>query len=590
MSSHTQTVLYFVRAHRRLYGLLLVVMVGAALLDGISLAAFLPLFLMFSGEARAVGGLKGLMASIVQRIPVSDPVVAAAALVVTTFALKIGLGLLRDGLSASANGKVLRAVKNRLFQQYARSPYQFFLDSKQGHLLYQSLSAPNKVAALLLKLPQAMAEILKMIAILAVLALVFPVGTILLTVCAFAYYCGVKYLARNVSYTLGEGRVKASTDEEVLAIELLSGIRQITAFRTIRYWTDRLAETTRTYTMLYARDLVWLSIPKQLAELVAVVLLVLCIFAVRREGEQVLAAALPQLAIFATGVMQLLPSITAIGRIRMELLGALPDTEMVRRALEQPITVRSGSGRRFQTLRSGIEFEGVWFRHAGRDPVLKGLNARFEKGQWTALVGASGAGKSTIVNLLLGFFEPSSGRILIDGVPVTEYELDSWLAKVGLVTQDPFLIHGTIRENITFGRPEVTFDQVIHATRTAHADAFISTLPQGYDTVVGERGMKLSGGQQQRICIARALLGDPEVLIFDEATSSLDGASEAVIQQTIASLSKDYTLIVIAHRPSSIVGATSIVVLEDGVIREEGDHHELLRQGGRYAKLFAVSQ
>jgi subfamily B ATP-binding cassette protein MsbA len=194
-----------------------------------------------------------------------------------------------------------------------------------------------------------------------------------------------------------------------------------------------------------------------------------------------------------------------------------------------------------------------------------------------------------MVNLILGFFEPSEGHILIDGVPLHEYRLETWLRRIGFVSQDPFIYHATIAANIKFGRNGFSWQSVRKAAEIANAQEFISELPQGYEAVVGDRGMKLSGGQQQRIAIARAVLHDPEILIFDEATSSLDTISEKLVQQAIENISKGRTVIIIAHRLSTIRHADKIVVLDQGRVIEEGTHQELLGGHGRYFELVALS-
>ena len=208
----------------------------------------------------------------------------------------------------------------------------------------------------------------------------------------------------------------------------------------------------------------------------------------------------------------------------------------------------------------------------------------------TAIVGPSGAGKTSIVNLILGLFEPTQGRITVDGIPVHEFKQDSWLQKIGFVSQDPFLYHSSIADNIRFDRDGHSIEAISEAAKTANAHGFISELPQGYDTIVGDRGMTLSGGQQQRLAIARAMLESPEILIFDEATSSLDTISEKLVQDAIDKVATDRTVIIIAHRLSTIRHADRIIVIDNGQVIEEGSHQELLRSNGHYSRLVATQR
>jgi len=218
------------------------------------------------------------------------------------------------------------------------------------------------------------------------------------------------------------------------------------------------------------------------------------------------------------------------------------------------------------------------------------VNLTIEKGKVTAIVGSSGAGKTTLINLILGFYETSGGRVTIDGLPLQEYKLETWLSKIGFVSQDPFIYHSTVANNILFGRNGHSMDSVLRAARIANAHGFITELPQGYDTIVGDRGMKLSGGQQQRIAIARAILDDPELLMLDEATSSLDSVSERVVQEAIDNVAKDRTVLIIAHRLSTIRYADKIIVLDKGQVVEEGSHRELISIQGHYSRLVASSR
>ena len=237
---------------------------------------------------------------------------------------------------------------------------------------------------------------------------------------------------------------------------------------------------------------------------------------------------------------------------------------------------------------ASVRFERVGFGYDPRRSILHELSFEIPAGQTVAVVGATGAGKSTLARLLYRFYDVDSGRITLNGQDLRAVTQSSLRAAIGIVPQEPFLFSRTIRDNITYAKPEATPDEIMAVARAAEAHDFIMDLPQGYETIVGERGQKLSGGQRQRISIARAVLKDPPVLILDEATSSVDNETEAAIQRSMERITVGRTTIVIAHRLSTVRNADRIFVLENGILREQGRHEDLLRDNGIYATLWRV--
>ena len=239
-------------------------------------------------------------------------------------------------------------------------------------------------------------------------------------------------------------------------------------------------------------------------------------------------------------------------------------------------------------MSSLIEIDNVSFDYTPKNVILENVSFKVETGTIMAIAGPNGAGKSTLLNLICGALKPKSGRILIDGQDIREFSLSSLRGNIGLVSQETILFNDTVKANIAYGRPDASLNRVMDAAVKAHAHDFINRLPQGYDTLIGERGMALSGGERQRIAIARALLKDPPILILDEATSHLDTASERIVQQALEKLMQGRTVFMVAHRLSTVQNASNIVVLDRAKIVEQGSHEQLLRKRGLYSRLYQM--
>ena len=278
--------------------------------------------------------------------------------------------------------------------------------------------------------------------------------------------------------------------------------------------------------------------------------------------------------------------LVSIASIGTQITEAFAGLDRIREILDMSTEVEEDESREpVERLAGDVRFDDVWFEYNPGQPVLRGVSFHARQGTTTALVGSSGSGKSTLISLVMAFNRPTKGRVIVDGQDLSDLRLMDYRSQLASVLQENFLFDGTITENVGYARPGATRDEIVEACRIAHCDEFISQFPQGYDTVVGERGIKLSGGQRQRVSIARAILANPRILILDEATSSLDSESEQMIQDGLRNLRAGRTTFVIAHRLSTIRSADQILVLEEGQVVERGTHAELIALNGRYRYL-----
>lgn len=288
-------------------------------------------------------------------------------------------------------------------------------------------------------------------------------------------------------------------------------------------------------------------------------------------------------------IQRLLWPLTRLGETFDQYQRAMASTNRVMNLLDTPIEIHSGDiALPVEKVRGELELQNVTFAYSGRKPVIQNLSLYIPAGKTIAIVGSTGSGKSTLVKLLLRLYEVQSGSITLDGIEIRDLKFKDLRRAIGLVSQDVFLFHGTVMENIAYGTPDTTPSDVIAAAKIAEAHDFIMQLPQAYETIVGERGQKLSGGQRQRIAIARAVLKNPPILILDEATSAVDNETEAAIQRSLERITQDRTTIAIAHRLSTVRNADCIYVMEHGKLIEQGTHEQLLAEPGIYASLWRV--
>lgn len=368
----------------------------------------------------------------------------------------------------------------------------------------------------------------------------------------------------------------------------LMGITTIKSFTSEDYEIQRIETQSQAYRQSNRRAIV---LSAAFIPLIRVVIFLGFIATLFLGGLEVVAGRLSvgtySVLVFMT--QRLLWPLTRLGNTLDQYQRAMASTNRVMNLLDTPIAIHTGDIRLpVSSIKGELEFKNVTFSYNQRKPILQYFSLTLQAGKTTAIVGATGSGKSTLVKLILRLYEVQYGNIYLDGIELNNLNLKDLRRAIGLVSQDVFLFHGTVAENIAYGSFEASNREIVNAAKIAEAHEFIAQLPDGYMTIVGERGQKLSGGQRQRIAIARAVLKNPPILILDEATSAVDNETEAAIQRSLERITKNRTTIAIAHRLSTVRNADCIFVMDEGIVVESGQHEQLLEQDGVYASLWRV--
>jgi subfamily B ATP-binding cassette protein MsbA len=331
---------------------------------------------------------------------------------------------------------------------------------------------------------------------------------------------------------------------------------------------------------------------KSLLSPVVSIVVTFCVALVLWQGTaQVLSGAMTigALTIFLSYLAKFFSPVKDLAKMTNSVAQATVALERIQMILEtDTIIPQKPDCKSPQNLSGEISFENVAFSYTADKPVLRDINLRIAPGQRIGICGPTGGGKSTIASMIARFYDPTGGRVLIDGIDLTDFNLDELRKQIGFVLQDTMLFYGTVRENIAYGRPEATDAEIIAAAKLANADEFISTMTHGYDTLIGERGFTISGGQRQRIGIARAIVRNAPILILDEPTAALDTESEKLVMDALEKLMQGRTVITIAHRLTTIHNADKIIVVKDGMVAEEGTHEELIAKDGIYKELYQM--
>ena len=587
--------LRMVRPYWGLLGAGLLTTTVASVLDGFVLVILIPLLRHLFGTSGALRGGSTQLETWVNRMV--DPLVAglspgaAAARLVVILALGL---LLKNVLSYASSQITVRAqeglvrdLRVRLFDHLLTLDFGFFQRTRAGQLISTLITEVDQTKTVI---TAALVSLFQNLVVVAVTLVLLSQISVRLTLFTLAFVpLLVLMLQRLIKRLRRHARARTQERGEVTA----TVTERISAIRLIRSYGEEAREAAgferqaSRYRKQVIRTQRFSSLTSPLTEVFSGFLVILIIWAASRPGLLGLGAPLAPEAIivFLMAALRLTSPLKTISNFPAVTAVALASAERVFQVLDEPPVELERPGEGQARFERDIVYDRVGFRYGAGDPVLMDVSFTIPKGRVVALVGPSGAGKTTLADLLPRVHDPTEGRILLDGVPLDRLTRRSIRALMGVVSQDTVLLNDTVHANIAYGSPTAGRVEVAAAAEAANAGAFIRQLPQGFDTVLGERGTRLSGGQRQRIAIARALLRDPPILILDEATSALDTESERLVQQAIDRLMRERTVLVIAHRLATVRDADEIVVLDAGRVVQRGTHEQLYRAGGLYRRL-----
>jgi ABC-type multidrug transport system fused ATPase/permease subunit len=576
---------YFIKGKELFAAILLFLAIFIGFIDALGISLFYPML----SEGFQIKTDTILLSQIFSKfntlIPIGSPFVHLGILFIfiTTFSLL--LQLIYWKIAFIFKREIVINVKKNIFLKIQTNDYQFFVDTKQGDLLNLFNQSPNNIELTYDRIISLCADFFSTAIIISMLFVISPVGMVLVLIGGGFFYIVMHVIGINISEKMGLLQIASGQSENKVINEFIIGNKAIIAHNASNHWKNDYEKALNTYWGKYAEYMFITRIPILALNSLFYISIGVVILFVYIYYQNNFISIIPVIGTFAAGTMKVLPKVMNMGDYKLQLKVSLPHMDIIYNLLHDVNFQKIKNGSiPYSSLDSDILFQNVSFKYKYQQ-TLKKVNFSIKNRCMTALIGPSGSGKSTIVSILLRLYDPTEGEILINGKNLRDYDINNFRDSIGYVSQDPFIFHGTIRENITFGK-EYSETEIIEASKLAHAHEFIVTLPYGYDTLIGDLGNTLSGGEKQRIVIARAMIRRPDLLILDEATSSLDNESEFLVQQAIDNIAEECTTLIIAHRLTTIQNADQIFVLEKGEIIESGNHNDLINKKGRYFELW----
>ncbi|MBF2064697.1 MAG: ABC transporter ATP-binding protein [Calothrix sp. C42_A2020_038] len=554
--------------------------------EGLGISLFIPLLQSLSENNGQLDSSNFLIRSLnnlfVNFSPDSRLLIIALS-ILASIILKNGLAYSNAVLFSWLNCRIGHQLRSQIFRQLLNVSYSFLEVSESGKLMNTLTNETWRTSQALSVLVGLTIITCTIIVYTILLLLISWQMTLLVAICMVLISFIIQLLTRQIN-TVGKQAVQVNSNLANRMWEGFAGMKVIRTFGREEYEQKRFDEASNQVRHIFLKLDIFSRVVAPLSEVLSTILLLIILVIALLQDR----SALPTLLTFIFILYRLQPQVKMLDGARVELIAlksAVDDVISLLDCSDKPY-IRSGSIP-FSNLTQRIYLESVGFYYnTSENPAIKDMSLSIPAGKTTAIVGPSGAGKSTLIGLICRFYDVTSGEIYIDKYPLRELNLNDWRNQIAIVSQDVHMFSTTVFDNIAYGRLEATEQEIIAAAKLANAHNFIIQLPQGYDTKVGERGMRLSGGQKQRIALARAIVRNPQILILDEATNALDSISEHLIQEALNTLSQNRTVIVIAHRLSTIEKADQIIVLNEGQVVEQGNLQQLLQLNGLFAHLY----
>lgn len=585
MSAYT-LILSLVRPFFKHAMVLFLLLLLSAVVETMSLGMVFPFLQKILNTSSDFGIMIPWLGQIEQHVSKDFQVIFLAILILTLMVIREVLILLRAYMEAKFSGVLRTYWASTIMKNYLKAPYAYIRKQKQGVLLNNIIRETLESSKGLKDLVDLLAKIILVFALIIMLFAFNPFVTFLSLVMGFLFMAAQWKLSSRLSLDIGKKRMQCNQILTANVTECLSGLRQVKTFALEKMMYDTFFSNVQTLEKVKIKLNVIKVLPRSFGNGLVFILLMAGMIICVKGFSIPLIEIIPLAGVFFATAQRLFINLSGILSLRVTFLSTLPSIKLVHRLVNEKLLEKEFFGsKKFETFRHSILFDQVVFEYVPGKPVFNSLTLEIRKNMFIGIVGPSGSGKSTVCDLLAGFYNPVSGKIMVDDTPLHEFSLSGWRGRLGYVSQDPFLFNASIYDNILCGQRDASSDEVLRVAKQAGVDEFVAAMTDGYNAKLNQNADQLSGGQRQKIAIARALLRNPEVMIFDEATSALDAQSEQMILDIALSLRDKTTVVWISHKLNTMRQADCVYVLEEGNLVQTGKYQDLLQEEGLFKAL-----